>query len=244
MHRLSDAKGGRPPSQPPQRPVEDAGAGQAGRELLSLAKAMGPAAEPSVAHALRMAVRAHAGQVRKYTREPYVEHPIAVAKRVIAVFPDRDSACAALLHDVIEDTAMTEAEIAGSGLGPHVARLVAHLTDASRPQDGNRAARKAIDRRRLAGAEPRAKLVKLADLIDNTHSIVAHDPRFARVYLAEKRLLIDEALTNDGPPGSPLARAHDALRDEARALLERSEAALARAPGGAGRRRGRRAPAP
>ncbi len=39
----------------------------------------------------------------------------------------------------------------------------------------------------------------LADLIDNSHSIMAYDPDFARVYLKEKRLLLDEAL-RDGDP--------------------------------------------
>ena len=40
-------------------------------------------------------------------------------------------------------------------------------------------------------ATPEAKTIKLADLIDNTKSIVEHDPRFAKVYLEEKRLLLE-----------------------------------------------------
>jgi hypothetical protein len=48
----------------------------------------------------------------------------------------------------------------------------------------------------LAGASPRAKTIKLADLIDNSRSIVERDPDFAKVYLAEKRELL--AVLTDG----------------------------------------------
>jgi (p)ppGpp synthase/HD superfamily hydrolase len=74
--------------------------------------------------------------------------------------------------------------------GKQVAALVADLTDVSRFEDGNRQARKCIDREHTAKASPDAKTIKLADLIDNTRSIVAHDPDFAKVYLGEKRQLL------------------------------------------------------
>ena len=66
-------------------------------------------------------------------------------------------------------------------------------------QDGNRAHRKAIDREHTAQAPAAAQTVKLADLISNSRSIMEHDPQFAVVYLAEKRLLL-EVLTK-GDPG-------------------------------------------
>ena len=56
--------------------------------------------------------------------------------------------------------------------------------------DGNREARKKIDREHIAKASPEAKTIKLADLIHNTQSIVRHDPGFAKIYLAEKELLL------------------------------------------------------
>jgi hypothetical protein len=64
----------------------------------------------------------------------------------------------------------------------------------SRPTDGNREVRKRIDREHTAAAPRAAKTIKLADLIDNSRSIIARDPDFAHVYLGEKRLLLDEAL--------------------------------------------------
>lgn len=79
--------------------------------------------------------------------------------------------------------------------GLEVARLVEMLTDVSRPEDGNRAQRKAIDRAHTAQCSSAAATIKLADLIDNTRSIVERDPEFAKVYLEEKRLLL-EVLTH------------------------------------------------
>ena len=76
--------------------------------------------------------------------------------------------------------------------------LVRDLTDVSKPEDGNRAVRKEIDRQHTAQASPQAKTIKLADLISNTVSIVEHDPKFARIYLKEKALLL-EVLTEGDP---------------------------------------------
>jgi GrpB-like predicted nucleotidyltransferase (UPF0157 family) len=50
--------------------------------------------------------------------------------------------------------------------------------------------RKAIDLQHTAAAPPEAKTVKLADLISNTQSIVKYDPKFAKIYLEEKRRLL------------------------------------------------------
>jgi len=129
-------------------------------------------------------------QRRKYTFEPYINHPAAVAELVRRVPHTKAMLCAAWLHDVVEDTPCTLYEIL-SNFGLEVASLVKELTDVSQPSDGNRAVRKAIDRAHLAKASAAAKTVKLADLIDNTITIVAHDPKFAKVYLAEKALLLE-----------------------------------------------------
>lgn len=98
--------------------------------------------------------------------------------------------CAAWLHDTVEDTPATLDEVERV-FGFEVAALVEMLTDVSKPSDGNRAVRKAIDREHTAKASPQAKTIKLADLIDNTRSITEHDPKFAAVYLAEKALLLE-----------------------------------------------------
>lgn len=127
---------------------------------------------------------------RKYTDEPYINHPAAVVELVRSVPHTEAMLCAAWLHDVVEDTPATINDIERE-FGMEIAAMVGMLTDISTPRDGNRATRKAIDRAHTAKASAEAKTVKLADLIDNTRSIIAHDPEFAKVYLREKVLLLE-----------------------------------------------------
>ena len=142
-------------------------------------------------HARIFATAAHAavGQLRKYTHEPYIVHPAEVVSMVRSVPHTEAMLAAAWLHDVVEDTGVT-IETVRAEFGSEVADLVAWLTDVSRPEDGNRAHRKARDREHTAAAPAEAQTVKLADLISNTRSIMAHDPKFAVTYLEEKRALL------------------------------------------------------
>ena len=137
-----------------------------------------------------MAAHAAVGQKRKYTGEPYIVHPGEVAS-IVAGVPGStpDMVAAAWLHDVVEDTGCTFTDI-HMAFGIDIATLVGWLTDVSQPQDGNRAVRKAMDREHTARAPAEAQTIKLADLISNSKSIIAHDPEFARTYLEEKRLLL------------------------------------------------------
>jgi len=144
---------------------------------------------PFVQKAYDFASAAHAGQKRKYTGEPYMVHPVEVMEIVRTVTRDEVMLAAALLHDVVEDTTHTIEDIR-ENFGQDVATLVDELTDKSRLEDGNRAIRKTIDRKNLEQASANAQTIKLADLISNTASIVEHDHKFAKVYLAEKKLLL------------------------------------------------------
>lgn len=132
-----------------------------------------------------------AGNVRKYTGEPYINHPAEVVS-ILANYanPTINMVCAAWLHDVVEDTQVV-IDVIDSEFGHYTAMLVNQLTDVSKPSDGNRAARKAIDLAHTAKCCPEAATIKLADLISNTKSIVERDKEFAKVYLAEKRLLLE-----------------------------------------------------
>ena len=152
-----------------------------------------------VSKAMVFATAAHAavGQKRKYTGEPYIVHPIEVADIVINVGGSNAMIAAALLHDVLEDTDVTF-DLLVDEFGSEVAELVLWLTDVSKPEDGNRSTRKAIDRQHIASAPAEAQTVKVADLISNTQSIVAYDPDFAKTYLKEKRLLLDVLTKADG----------------------------------------------
>lgn len=145
-----------------------------------------------------MAAHAAVKQVRKYTGEPYIVHPAEVAKIVSGVpGATPEMIAAAWLHDVVEDTGCTFTDI-HMAFGVDVATLVGWLTDVSKPEDGNRAVRKAIDRAHSAEAPYAAQTVKLADLISNSRSIVQHDPKFAVTYLEEKRMML--AVMTKGDP--------------------------------------------
>ena len=150
-----------------------------------------------VEKALKFATMAHEGQVRKYTGEPYINHPVEVMNIVKTVTNDVAMHAAALLHDVVEDTEVTIDDIRRE-FGDDVANLVDDLTDVSRPEDGNRKTRKALDRAHSAQASARAQTVKLADLISNGMDIMQHDKSFGKVFLAEKDLLL-EVLTSGDP---------------------------------------------
>jgi hypothetical protein len=142
--------------------------------------------------ASRFAISAHSRihQLRKYSQKPYDVHLKAVAKLVSSVSPDEALIAAAWLHDTVEDTPATFEDLERE-FGTDVTELVKQLTDVSKPGDGNRAVRKAIDRQHLAGASPRAKTVKLADLVDNCEDICRNDPRFGRVFLSEMQSLLE-----------------------------------------------------
>jgi guanosine-3',5'-bis(diphosphate) 3'-pyrophosphohydrolase len=154
------------------------------------------------------AIAAHAavGQLRKYTHEPYWVHPAEVVSIVRSVPHTEAMLAAAWLHDVVEDTGVT-IETVRAEFGTEVADLVAWLTDVSRPEDGNRAHRKARDREHTAAAPAEAQTVKLADLISNTRSIMAHDPKFAVTYLEEKRALL-AVMTRGDATLMAIARRH------------------------------------
>lgn len=76
-----------------------------------------------------------------------------------------------------------------------ISRTVYWLTDAEK---GNRKARMTMSAWRLGRAPWEAKLIKLADIIDNTRSIAENDPDFAPVFLREKREVLAEMVKNEG----------------------------------------------
>lgn len=163
-----------------------------------------------VERARRYAERAHGAinHRRKYSGRPYTEHLERVAARVAEVTDDAATIAAAWLHDVVEDTPATHGDIAHE-FGPRVAELVHALTDVEK-EHGNRTARKAADRARLARAPAAAQTVKLADVMDNAGDIAENDPHFARVFLAEMEALL-----------SVLTAGDPALLAEARAIHAR-----------------------
>lgn len=144
---------------------------------------------PTYEKALAFAMEAHKGISRKYTGEPYWHHLARVAAAVISVPGSTDAmVAAALLHDTVEDTAVTEADLYRE-FGFVIASYVHLLTDIKSP-GVNRASRKAATVARLLNAPNEVKTIKLADILDNAPSIIEYDPDFAPVFLKEKKALL------------------------------------------------------
>ncbi|MCX8958387.1 HD domain-containing protein [Erwinia psidii] len=170
--------------------------------------------------ARRYATKAHAeaGQRRRYTDEPYIVHPEAVVELVRSVPHSEAMLAAAWLHDTVEDTPGTLGDIRAH-FGDEVANLVGMLTDNHLPEIKNRAARKVEHFRHTALASAEAQTIKLADIIDNTRSIIQFDAEFARVYLVEKRVQV--SLLTDGDAG---------LWQQASTIIEKGITQLTQAP--------------
>lgn len=146
--------------------------------------------------AAALAVRAHEGQKRKYTGQPYVTHPARVAGRV-ALIPGvtEEMVAAAYLHDVLEDTTTTRDEIEGV-TNPQVGFYVDLLTNKSKGSALPREERKALDRKHLAEAPIQVRQIKALDRIDNLLEMVDAPKDFRKLYAAESILLAD-ALGDD-----------------------------------------------
>ena len=125
--------------------------------------------------AISFAAEKHRNQRRKdASASPYINHPIALAD-VLANegrVTDIDVLCAAVLHDTIEDTETTVAELENR-FGPRIASIVVEVTDdKSLPKQ----VRKQLQIEHAASASREAKLVKLADKICNLRDILNAPP--------------------------------------------------------------------
>jgi (p)ppGpp synthase/HD superfamily hydrolase len=164
-----------------------------------------------IQEALMLAIRAHDGQRRKYTGEPYSMHPIGVSKIVETVEHTPEMIAAALLHDVVEDTPVTFREIKDT-FGTTVAEYVHYCTNVSEKEDGNRAFRKKMDADHFALGPAESQTIKVADLIHNSQTIIPHDQKFFhKAYKYEKQYMMDV-----------LTKADPILKGQAQSMLDES----------------------
>jgi GTP pyrophosphokinase len=118
------------------------------------------------------AARAHKGQVRR-SGEPYLSHPLEVTNILAGMRLDKTTLVAALLHDVLEDTDVTAAEIR-ENFGQDAADLVAGVTKISRVQETSPEARRAETIRKIILAmtdDIRVIFIKLADRVHNLQTL-------------------------------------------------------------------------
>ncbi|MDE6236660.1 MAG: RelA/SpoT family protein, partial [Muribaculaceae bacterium] len=132
-----------------------------------------------ISHAFRFAKNAHKG-VRRRSGEPYIMHPIAVAKIVISELGlGSTSICAALLHDVIEDTEYTREDLAAA-FGEQIADIVDGLTKISGGIFGDKASLQAENFRKLLlsmSSDIRVILIKMADRLHNMRTLDSLRPQ-------------------------------------------------------------------
>ena len=123
------------------------------------------------------AATAHAGQQRA-SGEPYVQHPIAVARILAEMRMDHESIMAAILHDVIEDTPTAKEQIA-TQFGTEVAELVDGVSKLTQIRFSSKAEAQAENFRKMMLAmvrDIRVILVKLADRVHNMRTVSALPP--------------------------------------------------------------------
>ena len=126
---------------------------------------------PTFDAALAFAARAHRDQVRKGTDVPYIVHPVQVALILIRHGFEEHSAIAGLLHDAVEDTEATLAEIERR-FGAEVARLVDGVTEVKDEGGARRPWRVRKDEQlaHLAGADRDTAALKAADALHNAQT--------------------------------------------------------------------------
>ena len=128
-----------------------------------------------ITHAFKFANQAHYG-VRRLSGEPYIMHPLAVARICVReIGLGSTSICSALLHDVVEDTDYTVEDIAGL-FGDKIAQIVSGLTKISGGVFGEQASEQAENFRKLLltiSDDIRVVLVKIADRLHNMRTLGA-----------------------------------------------------------------------
>ena len=127
-----------------------------------------------IAKAYETAEKAHDGQFRR-SGEAFISHPVAVATVLAGLGMDDVTLAAALLHDSVEDTAVSLEEIE-AGFGPIVAQIVDGVTKLERVSFDSRAAAQAATMRKMLVAmakDPRVLLIKLGDRLHNMRTVGA-----------------------------------------------------------------------
>lgn len=129
---------------------------------------------------------AHHGDQRRPTGVPYREHLLEALEVLVrgAGVSTAEVLCAAVLHDVVEDTPCSTSEIAAA-FGPRVAELVGWVTIPEPGPDADRAAVKEAYLDRLRDAPREAILVKLADRASNVQTLRNLTPGRQRAYYAQ-----------------------------------------------------------
>ena len=151
------------------------------RALVAAASYLTDADRDQLRKAWQIGAAAHVGQMRK-SGEPYITHPVAVARVLAELGLDLETLIAAILHDTIEDTPLTRDDIAVQ-FGETVAELVEGVTklDKLKFRDRHEAAAESFRKMMLAmSRDLRVILIKLADRLHNMRTLGSQSPEARR----------------------------------------------------------------
>ena len=143
-----------------------------------------------VTRAYQTAARAHSSQTRK-SGEPYIVHPLAVARIIAELGLDEVSIAAALLHDAVEDTRIQLEDI-DRAFGAEVAAIVDGVTKLERVRFDSKEAQQAATMRKMMVAmsnDMRVLIIKLADRLHNLRTLAAM-PRWKQERIALESLQV------------------------------------------------------
>ena len=138
-------------------------------DLLAKLSYLKPEEIAQIKKAFQFSDAAHLGQYR-HSGEPYITHPVAVAELCATWRLDAPSIMAALMHDVIEDTGCTKADLVEK-FGNKVAELVEGLTKLDKLEFQSHAEAQAESFRKMFMAMARDVRVILVKLADRTHNM-------------------------------------------------------------------------
>ncbi len=157
---------------------------------------------------MAFANESHGDQMRKFAKEPYVNHLRRVMTICGEYTSDQTVLAAALLHDILEDTSVEKEALAeflsqtmGSRKASKTFSLVVELTDVFTKKDfpaSNRRTRKTWEAKRLGTVSHEAQTIKYADIIDNVKDISRAETDFELVFLRECKEILKHADRGDG----------------------------------------------
>ncbi len=165
-------------------------------DIIDLVEEYSPDCSDLLTKAYIFTAKVHKGQSR-ISGEPYISHPLEVARLLAELRQDPETVCAGLLHDTVEDTATTLGEIDGY-FGKDVAELVDGVTKLAKIDVSNTQVRQAESYRKMLIAmakDIRVIIIKLADRLHNAQTL-QHLPQKSRERIARETAEIYAPLAN------------------------------------------------
>jgi (p)ppGpp synthase/HD superfamily hydrolase len=147
-------------------------------------------ADLDILRALAFAQKAHDGQIRKFSKEPYVNHPIHVYMLVGKYKTSKNQkllAISSLLHDTVEDTSVTLLDIANN-FGYQVAGIVEELT--SDKQLSDELGKSSYLLQKILAMSNYALVIKLCDRLSNCSDLSSSSLDFRQKYIKETKYLL------------------------------------------------------